>query len=76
MSNEFVRLPRLSASPAIEGITESNSVNSLCSCAFFAAIRADSAAAAIRADSAASAIRVASADVLTSASPEGDSFRT
>ena len=55
-SSELVRSPRLSASPAIEGITDSNSVNSFCSLAF----RAASVAAANRAASA--AVSLASSD--------------
>ena len=57
VSTEFVRSPIVSASPAMEGITESSSVNSFCSFAFLAA----SATAATRAASAAT--RAASAAI-------------
>ena len=75
VSSEFVRSPMLSARPAIEGITESNSVNSFCSFAFFAASAAlRAASAAMRAASA--AMRAASAALEIVVSPEEVSFKT
>ena len=66
VSTEFVRSPRLSARPAMEGITESNSVSSFCSLAFLAA----SAAATTRAASAVASLASSDESVVVAESEE------
>jgi hypothetical protein len=66
VSTEFVRSPRLSARPAMEGITESNSVSSFCSFAFLAA----SAAATTRAASAVASLASNDESVVVAESEE------